>query len=232
MAIPLFLAMTHTEMKNCQVLPPHLAWTSWDFSPEKSHLIGFPPPPQRDALLVLDDRFPIDDQNPLPICSQLAGYISNHGTSGILLDFQRPQTPAATEFIRTLIQALPCPVAAPASYAQDLSCPIFLPPVPPHVTPEDYLTPWNQREIWLELALDACEITVTEQGSTIHPHAHAHPPEHSHRDQHLHCHYSIRQETDALHFYLFRTPADTAELLADPMLANVKKAIGLYQELA
>ena len=96
---------------------------------------------------------------------------------------------------------------------------------------EEYLEPWHSREIWLELALDASEITITADGCVTHacPHAGNHPDAHS--DSMLHCHYKITKGADSIGFYCYRTPDDIAELLCSPLPPNVTHTVGLYQEL-
>ena len=147
-----------------------------------------------------------------------------------MLDFQREHSPAAAVIVHSLVQELPCPVGVPPCYAKELDCPVFLPPVPPHIPADEYLQPWSNREIWLELALDAAEITITPQGSNVQPLLFSAPNGQNHHNNELHCHYCIRANSYEIRFHLYRTQDDLQALVNSITLPNVTRAIGLYSE--
>ena len=125
----------------------------------------------------------------------------------------------------------PAPWACPRFTGGGLTCPVFLPPVPPDVNLADYLAPWQGREIWLELALDGEAITLTPSGAITAPLPPAAQLLGGHRDEKLHCHYQIHTDADSARFTLFRTPEDLDELLIEGEALGVTRAVGLYQEL-
>lgn len=227
MAIPIIPAMTDSEMAICENLTSKIAWLGCQFASEDTGLSHLPQWLPNKTMLILTDEQPFADHKAEHIIQQL----SSLRPAEVLLDFQRPPTPETIDLARSLVQALPCPVGVPPAYATDLDCPVFLPPVPLHVPPTEYLQPWLQRQIWLEVALDATEITITPEGSTVKMLPFASPAPEAHRDDTLCCHYSISCEEAALRFYLYRTQEDLFELLDTVNHSSVKYAIALFQEL-
>jgi len=120
-------------------------------------------------------------------------------------------------------------VSVSECYAEGLSCPVFLPPVPLDMPLKTYLAPWAGREIWLEAALDGVVLTLTEAGCTAAPFFDF--PEDGHSDARLHCHYTVEPGPDSAVFRLWRTRSDLDALLADAQVQGVTRAIGLWQEL-
>ena len=222
----MFLAMTEEEIQSISPLPSNFAYLGCHFSPAASELTGLPPVLPPGCGIILDDRYPIPDTDP----DAVAKMLSKHKPQFVLLDFQHPPTDAAMKLAAALVK-LPCPVPMPPAYGQNLTCPLFLPPVLPHVSILEYLEPWQHREIWLELALDAIQIEITAQGSRITHFPHAQPQEQAHTDRMLHCHYKITRREDALSFYCYRTREDITALLHSPLPANVTHTIGLFREL-
>ena len=117
-------------------------------------------------------------------------------------------------------------------YAGSLSCPVFLPPVPVQTPAAEYLSPWQGREIWLETALDAVKITVTEKGASFAPLPRVDREDRDFRDEPLHCRYRISLSEDRAEFLLYRVKEDLASLLGDAGKHGVTTAVGLYQEWA
>lgn len=231
MAIRSILAMTGSEICRSSSLPAQIAWMSCRFSSENTGLSGMPAELPPGSMLIVNDLVPITDHDPHRVVTQLTNVILQNRIDGVLLDFQRPASSQAAHMATALVQALPCPVGIPSAYAGTLDCPVFLPPVPPHIPAPEYLQPWDNREIWLELALDATRITVTADGCATDYAPIAAPAENPHWDAGLHCHYSTVVEDDAIHFYLYRTAGDIAELLDTLSKTAVSRAIGLFQEL-
>ena len=223
MPIPLILAMDGFEIDDPVDIPPNIAWMC-HLSPGNNSITSLP----GNAMIVLTDRNSIDGCDP----QQIVSLLSELAPAKVLLDFQQPVNAQSLSFAKALAQTLPCPVGVSKTYAQDLPCPVFLPPIPPNILPQDYLTPWGSREVWLEVALDACEITVTTEESSTVPLPFGQAVEHAHRDADLYCHYFIRYENDALRFYLYRTREDVFSMLDAVDAPNVTLAVGLLQELA
>jgi hypothetical protein len=163
------------------------------------------------------------------IQKQLYELISTHDCESLLLDFQRPGLSCQQELAKLLVDSLPCPVGVSELYAHGLSCPVFLPPVPPDKQLSDYLQPWLGRETWLEAALEGITLTLTEAGCPADPFFDF--PEDALTDKPLNCHYAIETGMDSASFHLWRTREDLDSLLKEAEALGITKAIGLWQEL-
>ena len=227
-----YLAMTAAEIGANPPLPPKIAWMACHFSPYSAGLSNCPRQLPPGSLLILNDFSPIHGHSPETAANQLRSWVEDFQCSGVLLDFQRPgntETAALTEYLEG---SLPCPVAVSHLYADSLSCPVFLPPVPVQTPVAEYLAPWQGREIWLETALDAVKITVTEKGASFAPLPRVDREDRDFRDETLHCRYRISLSEDRAEFLLYRVKEDLASLLGDAGKHGVTTAVGLYQEWA
>lgn len=169
--------------------------------------------------------------DPALVLRQLTDLADTLDIGRVLLDFQRLDSPDNCAVAKALVTEAPCPVGVPAPYAKDLECPVFLPPVPPHIPLREHIVPWQGREIWLEAALGGEFITVTGQGSTISPLLPADIPETGLDDPAMHCHYRTKIYDDHIDFTLWRTREDLADLLREAVCLGVTLAVGLWQEL-
>ena len=228
MVLALYLAQTATEMAG-NPAPERLAYLACHFSPGGSGLSNLPPPLPPGAMLILDDSTPMDGHEPDLIAKQLSGLIQENRCEALLLDFQRRDVPGQRELAKHLCASLPCPVGVSEIYAESLSCPVFLPPVPPDIPVCEYLKCWEGREIWLEAALDGITLTLRESGCSAEPMWDF--PEDGQIDERLHCHYTVNTAADAAIFRLWRTKSDLNGLLAEAESSSVTKAVGLWQEL-
>ena len=230
MPIDLHLAMTGAEIETCNRLPPHIGWMACHFSLSGPGLSNLPKKLPQHAILILDDSIPFADHQPEIITQQLQETIHTLQVEAVILDFQRGKHTATQNLAYRLQSELPCPVAAPPEYSNGQS-PVFLPPCPPNRLLKDHLMSFWDREIWLEIALDCMQISITEKGS----HCEFLSPENTealyHQDQKLHCHYRISQTSDTVAFTLHRTWDDLQELLGEADHLGVNHAIGLWQEL-
>ena len=172
------------------------------------------PPP--GVLPVVTDAFRVDRQFLLRLCQ---------GREALLLDFERP--PSADT--KKLIQDLPCPAAAPPGYAEE--GPVFLPPPPLHVPPENYLAPWKDREVWLEAALQKQVITVTAEGAVISPVSPSGELSGGFYSETLCCRFTQKLTEDRAVFTLFDTPDTLKRKLERAASLGVTRAVGLYLEL-
>ncbi len=231
MAIRRFLAMTAAEIRSTPALPEKIGWMACQFSPWSQGLSNLPGALPPDSLLILNDFTPMDGHNPSVVASQLEQCTELLKCHGILLDFQRPFAREPAELAAFLAEVLPCPVAVSESYARELGCPVFLPPVPHHVPLGEYLAPWEGREIWLDMAPDGETITLTESGAAIAPLPPEEIPRQGQKDAMLHCHYQIALPENAAKFTLWRTKADLDKLTKEAEKLGVTTVVGLYQEL-
>ena len=224
MAIVRYLAMTAGEMASSVSLPPRAAWMACHFSPYGTGLANLPQRLAPESLLILNDRTPICDHDPVLIAAQLEDCAERLGCSGVLLDLQRPGQAQTRELVSV-------PVAVSECYAREVPCPIFLPPPPPDEPLETYLKPWKGREIWLEAATDGLEIQLREEGAVATPLSCWEIPEsRGFVDEGLHCHYRCEVREDCAVFTLWRNSADLDELLTEAEEFGVTTAVGLYQE--
>ena len=147
-------------------------------------------------MLIVNDHIPPQRHDPEKIADQLALMQRQLGFDALLLDFQRPDLPENTAVAKAITATLSCPVGITPFYADNLPCSVFLPPPPLHQPLAEYLTPWQGREIWLEGALDALQITVTEAGSQFTPLSPTPVIEKGFDENTLHCRYSVKTEKD------------------------------------
>ena len=178
--------------------------------------------------MILNDSTPPGNQDPEHILQELNTIIKDNHCSGLLLDFQRPEDPKSVAMVSALLQ-LDAPVCVSESYGKELNCPIFLPPLPITATLEEYIQPYKERQIWLDIALSCEKITVTSSGCGIQPYKSA--DKYPFKDTRLHCHYDIEVTEEYIAFTLSRTKDDLEELLLESSGLGVLAAVGLYQEL-
>ena len=201
------------------------------FSPYGTGLANLPQRLAPESLLILNDRTPICDHDPVLIAAQLEDCAERLGCSGVLLDLQRPGQAQTRELVSCLCRMVSVPVAVSECYAREVPCPIFLPPPPPDEPLETYLKPWKGREIWLEAATDGLEIQLREEGAVATPLSCWEIPEsRGFVDEGLHCHYRCEVREDCAVFTLWRNSADLDELLTEAEEFGVTTAVGLYQE--
>ena len=231
MAIAPFLAMTAAEMQNSSQLPAKVAWMACHFSPYGLGLSNLPKELPPGSVLMVDDVTPPHGHDPGLIAEQLTQFAERLECFGVLLDFQRKDSPETATLAKQLVKALPCPVVVSEAYAAGLECPVFLPPVSPSVPLEEYLLPWKGREIWLELGLDGELLTLTEEGCEAISLPCPDWETEGFSDDKLHCHYTIETREKSAGFTLWRTTNDLVELLAEAAELGVVEAVGLYQEL-
>lgn len=227
MALPLYLAMTAEEMACTDPLPALGAAMTCHFSLYGKGLEGLPLGLPTGWMVVLNDRVPIWNHDP----ELVAGQLSELSPKAVLLDFQQTSTTKSARFLQALVEALPCPAAVSSGWCGSLDCPVFLEPVPPSRSLQNYLASWEGREIWLDVSAWGEKITVTTEGSTISslPSIPTEAP--CHREEKLLCHYRTEVFADRAEFSLFRTSADMNVLLVEAEALGVTRAVGLWNEL-
>ena len=164
MALPCYMAMTSAEFASADEIPGHSAWMACHFSGYGKGLSNLPRDFPQGGMMILDDSAPLCGHHTDVILQELDTLIQRLKPGYFLLDFQRQYNEETAALTEQLCQALPCPVGVSHLYAENLSCPVFLPP-PPLLKPlKEYLTPWKGREIWLEISPDAALLTLSEDG--------------------------------------------------------------------
>ena len=226
MGITQYLAMTEQEL-SAGPPPSCLAYLGCRFS--ESGLGGLPQSLPPGALLILDDRTPLENL-PIPeIGEALGNVLTRFSCRGLLLDFERPGIAPQKALATFLARNLSCPVAAPPEYAPE-NAPVFLPPVPVDCVVEDFLSPWQGREIWLDTGLCGLDLTLTTAGVVCAPAAASLPQ--GFYDEALCCRYTIRETPQGFLFRLGRDRACLQKLLARAEPLGVTLAVGLWQELS
>lgn len=231
MAIPTYLAMTAGEFHHFPFCGHPAAWMACHFSPYGTGLSNLPVSLPENSLLILNDRIPFCGHDPQRIADQLRHAVQDHGCTGILLDFQREVSQDVLQLCQHLTNAVSCPVIISDSYGKDLDCPVFLSPCPHHVPLKDYIEPWHHRQIWLDLAMDAEEICITAQGSSVIPLPADAVIGDGFEHQGLHCHYHTAVTPDCITFTLHRTRSDLDALAYEAESLGIYALAGLYQEL-
>ncbi len=231
MAFPLYLAMTASELEGVPEVEPEVAWMACHFSPSAAGLSNFPQMLPENALLILNDCNPIHGHDPQRICDELLTALDTWKLQGIVLDFQRPGIREAAVLTEKILSSIPCPVLVSDGYAKDLPCPVFLSAPPLYMPLAEFLCPWSDREIWLEAALDAQELTLTKSGCRIDSPPFIEDSEGFREENTLHCTYKIETGSDWAKFTLLRDYSHLQSLLKNAEDLGVRGAIGLYQQL-
>lgn len=226
MALPLYLAMTRSEILENGRIPPAFGWFS-----KADGIVGeLPAWYPEGGMLILTDELPVRADDIPGAVKSLTRMAQAHRFDSLLLDFQRSGDPDAQAFVKEMAEAVSCPVCVSECYAHETDCAVLLPPVPPDVPVEEYLRPWQGREVWLEAALDGMVITVTAEGSEAKTLLRGVPGKGEHGDESLCCHYRVETGEHAV-FTLRRTEDDLRLLLKQAEKLGVTRAVGLYQEL-
>lgn len=222
-----FMAVTSQEMH--RFAPKRTAYMACHFSPGGLGLSNLPCSLPPDSLLLIDDSMQVTHHDTGLVTRQLQDLVNRFAPEAILLDFQGEYSESTENMASCILQALPCPVAVTERYAKALHCPVFLSPPPVNKALSDYLSPWREQDIYLELGSEAAQFTVTEKGCSAMslPNVHNLPLE----DTRLHCHYSVAVKDDRAVFTISRTREDLAALATEAYGLGVKAVVGLYQEL-
>lgn len=231
MAIAHYLAMTGAELAAAARIPERAAWMACHFSPYGTGLSNLPVQLPGGTVLMLNDRTPISGHDPRRIAQQLGTVLEKWNCPALVLDFQRENNPETQALTSWLVQAYPELTVVSLPYAYGLDCPVFLPPCPPDQPLEDFLAPWKDRKIWLELSLERQEIILTAQGAQTIPCSLPESLPAGQAEPRLHCHYTVQLTDDQAVFTLWRTPEDLAQLLAQAETLGVLGAMSLYQQL-
>lgn len=222
-----FLAMTAGEIKESAA--ERIAYMALHFSPYSKGLSNPPQSLPENSIMLLDDSMQIGQHDPRLVVQQLKELVSRFSVSALLLDFQKEVTAESEAMVSSILQALPCVVAATAVYAKKFHCPVFLAPPPANILLADYLSPWLKQGVFLEIAPETMQFTVTKKGSTKSP---IHPPrDFPLEDKRLHCHYQVEVLPDRAVFTVCRYTADLQPLVEEAERLGVLGCVGLYGEL-
>ena len=231
MVLPLNLAMTPAEINQQHPLPCPIAYMACQFSPYTAGLTNIPEGLPAGSMLILNDRMDCHGHSADLVVHQLQEAITYCSCESLLLDFQRPPEPESMWLAGKITESLSVPVAATEAFAKELPCTVFLSPAPLHIPLAEYLLPWANREIWLEVALCQEEITISATRAHVLPRF---PPDgltEGFFDDALCCHYRILPEDDQIRFTLFDTPASLKQKLDLAASLGVRRVVGLWQEL-
>lgn len=223
MILPLYLAMTGAEICGCQALPRNLAYMACHFSSYSTGLSNLPDALPDGSLVILNDRIPVCGHDPVRICQQL----EQLSPAMLLLDLQRPAK-ETSGIIAAILDSGICPTAVSDLYAGCFDCAVFLSAPPPHMPLEKHTAPWQDREIWLEAALEGCQCTITTDGCKIYSCQPETLPLSCHQ---LHCHYRIDGSESKVQIALSRSEEDLVALLNQAKSLGICRAVGLYQQL-
>lgn len=229
MALPLYLAMTQTEIAE-NPLPEKTAYMACHFSASGKGLCDFPSYLPKGSMLILDDQLPPRDHDVALCCQQLRDTVESLECSYVLLDFQEPDNPKTAAMAKHMAAALPCPVGVTEVYAANLPCAVFLTAPLPNKPLDKKLPSWVGRELWLETVTESRQITVTAEGSTPETIPFCYPKEPWHRDERLCCRYHIELTQSEAVFTITRTIDDLQDLLLQAQQLGISLAVGLHQQ--
>ena len=208
-----------------QEFPKRTAYMACHFSAGGAGLSNMPRALPKGSILLLDDSMPVQGHDPKIVVRQLKEAVDKFSLRAVLLDLQRPPTEEARKMVAAILENCPWAAVTPA-YAKEDSA-VFLPPPPVNKTLAEHLKPW--KKVFLELASEGSEITVTKDGSRFSSACPTAPLPLS--DNRLHCHYSVKVFPGKAVFTLGRTREDLAALAKEAEGLGVLGTVGLYQEL-
>ena len=231
MVLPLYLALTASEISAFPTIDFPFAYMACHFSPYTEGISNIPESLPSGSLLILNDRFPCQGHSADLVANQISEALLRLDCESVLLDFQRPPEPESEAIAAKITSSLSCPIAVTASFTKELDCPVFLSPAPLHLPLADYLLPWKGREIWLEAALCQEEVLITEKGVHINSIFPTEQLSGGFYDENLHCNYRTQILEDSIRFTLFDTPESLNQKLELAASLGVSRAVGLWQEL-
>ena len=231
MALSIYLALTPWEYQNCPSPPEHPAWMACHFSSYGNGLSNIPEDFSTGGILMVNDRIPPEDHEPLMIAQQLLQAAEHFSPKGIILDFQRPYQQKIRDIAESILSHLTCPVAVTEQYCQNWGGAVFLPPVPLGKKMEDYFRKWAGKDIWLEVTKTGEQLELTKDGCTRQPIDHL-PGMDVFQDDNLFCHYSMDVTDHKAVFSLWQTQEDIVRMLEKAEAFGVSTAVGLYQEFS
>lgn len=229
MVLPIYLAMTASEIRLCNHMPNHCSYMACHFSSYGRGLTNIPQQLPENSLLILNDRISPQWHDPMLVSYQLADAVNRLQPAGLLLDMQRPFDTLTGEIVRAIAETVSCPKAVTLTYLENWNDAVLLSPVPPHILPEEYLRPWKGRDIWLEIDNMGVKLELGEKGCNISP-LDTFTQELKHYDEKLCCHYNVELQDNLAVFSLQRSFQDTQNLLLKAIDNGVTLAIGLYQQ--
>ncbi len=232
MVLPVYLAMTGAEMLAIGEKNFPLAWMSCHFSPYHEGITNLPGSLPQGSMLILDDSTPCRGHSRETVAQQLCEAAHAFQCESVLLDFQRAADPESMAMAHALVAVLPCPTAVSARYAENIDAPVLLPPAPLHIPLAEYLKPWNDRDIWLEVAFCQETISLTETGAVFMPQFPTDGLDGGFYDKILCCNHTVQVEDDLISFTLFDTPDTLPKKLSLAAALGVSRGVGLYQELS
>ena len=231
MALPLYLAMTASEMSSIPPIPANFAYMACHFSPYSQGLSNLPSSLPPGSILILNDNFPCQGHSPGLVADQLKETADTFLCESILLDFQRPPCAETEQLITSIVSTISVPVVISSGHGKNRNGPVFLPPCPLHIPLAEYLAPWKNREIWLEAALCQEEVTVSKEGATFTSQFPPHGLDGGFYDEELCCNYRICKDKKSITFTLFDTPDSLNKKLSRAHFLGVSHSVGLWQEL-
>ena len=230
MNLPLYLALTPTELEQVSPAPAKTAWMSCHFSSCGPGLTDIPSELPSDSLLILDDSTPVQGHDPHQILWELEAAVQKLRPAGLVLDLERPDNARTDAIADTLCKASPCPVYVSQNYAHQEERNVFLSAPPLHVPLAQALAPWKNRKVLLEAVPQAQKMILTREGCQILP-CDLQEESFPFWESSLHCTYKIETNEEQAVFTLQRTAAHLSSFLQEAQDLGVQGALGLYQEL-
>ena len=227
MALPLYLAMTREEIDSYP-LPAHLAYMACHFSAYGKGLQDVPARLPEGSMLILDDRIPVWDHDPRQVAEELLQAVRRLGCGSLLLDFQRPGNHRTEEILQILSRDVVIPWAVTEHYAVGADCAVLVGAPAPNKPLR--VGRWEGRELWLEVAVETVQYTVTETASTAAQLSQG-PDSYPQRDDGLCCSYQVEALEDRAIVTVSRTLEDLQKLMAQAESMGFACGVGLHQQL-
>lgn len=230
MDLSIYPAFAGAELEAMLRYTGKTAWLGCHLSAYGNGITPLPAALKHCDLLVLTDEMPPDGHDPKEVASELWSQAKTLGCERILLDFQRPPSEESMQIIHCVLEKAFVPVGVTPKHAQQLSCPVFLPP-PPLWTPlEEAISPWTGREVWLEIAPESGCVTLTKDGSSYAPSETK--PDYPFTDHRLCLSYKTEVYANKASVFLHRGISNLPCWLKQADTLGIRAAVGLYQQLS
>ena len=231
MDLPLYHAMTAAEFSSVQKLPKNIAWMACHFSAYSTSLSNLPAEIPAGSMIIINDKMPPSGHDKFAIAEQLNRLADRHKVSYFLLDFERKETEETAEMVQHLTSALNRQVAVTESYAHAGKGPVLISMPPPHISLKQQIGKIQNRELWLELAMETEIATIDSNGCHFSSYCGEEFPEKEFTDSALHTKYRLQICNNHAKYLLKREIAEVADIMKEAKNLGITAFVGLYQQL-
>ena len=230
MDLPLYHAMTAAEFSFARKLPRHIAWMACHFSAYSTNLSNLPTEIPPGSMIIINDKMPPSGHDKFAIAEQLNRLADQYRVSSFLFDFERKETEETAEMIYYLTSSVNSPVVVTEVYAHASKGPVLISMPPPHISLKKQIANIQNRELWLELAMETEIAIIDSNGCHFQPYGGEVFPAMEFTDSTLHTKYRLQICNNHANYLLKREIAEVADIMKEAKSLGVTTFVGLYQQ--